>query len=557
VSSTVSTSSKDPYGAPDALLNWIWKPLIPLLSSAPSLTKEDLMTFYFDDSIKYYTTELRPQLVDGPIANHPRTFSKKDWIEVPRMLRHSLIYSIASHRIARGHTDQAIKSRMYEHRGHAMEMLRHHLTCVSTAPIWYALVLIIVLLGNEINLSGTGNWHVHLDTAWQLIGAYMSDESQPAPSLQQAWASGMEPKIALTFLLQVEILSATTSPIDSLGVRPGMLQLLRSRSLKDMEQWLLVSSCPCPIPVLQCLGDIADLRTALHNTRLISSTSPSCLSEDTAARDTPPQVPTETACSQRIWTLTTDLLYFDTPSWSHRLYTDHAPFPPGSFQASHPKLWREAWAHLGSAYRSAAIIYTVHALREVLSPISNSASSPSSSHVSRPAVDSACRAFLLDETTDTDPSSLLAQHRVQLARDLDVLVGEDGLLDVRNPLVSEATMGTRPNVRKFVGWPLFVQAYDAVAWAPDDIPTTSSTCSVIEGGAKMKQRASPDHGWERSVQRLRTIARLVGSNVFHEAADILAGIAERRAEFGPAGIWRREWRWDWHGAFAQRCCFAF
>lgn len=134
-----------------------------------------------------------------------------------------------------------------------------------------------------------------------------------------------------------------------------------------------------------------------------------------------------------------------------------------------------------------------------------------------------CRDFF------NDAEKILDEHRQSLSNNLAFLL--EGLGTKREDL-------RKPVLWRFILWPLFVDAYEAVGW-----PRTSDSGKSNGGNVT---GASVAHQ-ERLIQRLRVTGRELGANCLLNAATLLEDVQEQ---------WQARDSWDWDDAFPRRVVFS-
>ncbi|ETN39327.1 uncharacterized protein HMPREF1541_05550 [Cyphellophora europaea CBS 101466] len=484
----------------------------------------DLQLHAFRDAMAYFEVCVRPFLVGCAIPNQPRPLNEAEWAQLPRIMQHALVYAVSSHRVSRGQAEgemgKVVLRRLHEHRGRALALLRGHLGLLEEgeeeedagtwtqpkqgaiqlggkakwrAPGWSGLVLITMMLGNEVQLSAFGKqgWKWHFEAAWKCVdmldgglrGGPPGLGGERLAALEKSYKHGIEPELACTYLLQIEVLSATTTPIWKLERREGVREALGEGILEGLEDRILISSCPCPLSVLRALAEINDLRIGLYRRRYETVAIPDdlmgCGSEEV---------------SKRLWDILTTLLCFDANAWANQVYERHyTKLPPSSDALTPRDTWQHYWATAARCYHSAAVVYLVRAFQ--------------SNHLKSP---------LLRECAETT-AVLLDEHRQTLSDGLKFLTEDSSAAD---------PVERAPRLWRFISWPLFVDAYNAVSW-PD-------VGGLVDLG-KMR------------IDRLTTLGRHMGVNAMLDAV-----VALEEVQFGR----KHTWSWQWDDGFQDRCIFA-
>lgn len=450
---------------------------------------------------------MRPSLLACAIPGQPPEMTIDELISLPRIIQHGLVSVVSGHRLARGHKGHEIVACLHRHYGLALTMLRRHLTDLPMPPGWSMVVLVAMMLGSEASMPaerGRAGWFVHLEAAWTMIqlqggivkgiaagGKGKWNKPGGIEALVRTWKHGVEPALACTHIVSTEIFSTTTCPQRDLVRRPGLKEALSQGVLEGLEDRLLLAVSPCPLPVLVMLAEVNDLRLDLYD---LKQADKAAEANKDPASDT----------SNRLWSILTTLLCFDAPAWAASVYKRHPPNHVSltSYASCDSAAWHRGWAALASAYRSAALIYFVRALQ---SPRLRSLFPDIYMHFSQ------------------STSTALASHRRELSDSLAFLVPSYAASPA-DDAAPAARQDPNPNLSRFVSWPLFIDAYDAVAWGEEG-----------------------SDGRLDKTRRLRRCGRELGVSCLLDAATTLEKLDEKRV---PGCLWR------WEDAFEYRCIFA-
>lgn len=309
--------------------------------------------------------------------------------------------------------------------------------------------------------------------------------------LAECWKMGEEPQLSMVYLTQIEIFSATCAPVWVLGGgrERQVLDLLGRTDLEGVEDRFLVSTCPCPLEITKALAEVNWSRAALYASRK---------RKDVALQD---GLDGAKGWSQQLWDILTKLLCFQSRPWVESVLEGHQAQvmyaeKVGGFNR---KAMTESWIILANVYRAAAIIYLVRAC--------------ASSHLAR-ALPRECKAFM------DDAQEILEEHRRILSEGLDFLL--EGFTVPRKHL-------RRPTLWRFILWPLFVDAYERIAWSQGN-----------DSGDKQDLV-------DALLERHRMLGRELGANCLMDAADVLSNVRRERESKSC---------WDWDDAFPRRVIFA-
>lgn len=541
-----------------------WEPLLPLLNLAPSISMpENVMFHQFTETLAYWSAEIRPTFLGCPVPGQPRAISWEEWTVLPRIMQHCVASVVSCHQTARGYEAKNIATRLHAHTGRALAMLRQFLLEWEQVPGWSVLVLVTTMMVIEVMTHAGGSksaWHVHLEAAWKFVA--MQGESKqkqvdgtvrksygPAEKelkgLERSWKESLETSMSCAYLMQGEVFSSTTCPDNTLRRRPGLIKALDDNVLDGLQDRFLLTPCPCPLPITKAIAEVNDVRISLYT---LSTTE----GFDVPHSDLPEDPP------QRIWSILTTLLCFDTATWVAQMAARFRPdlpspeFNAASFSSpsttipsttptprsststtptpaeitSHP--FNRAWTALANAYRSAALIYFLRAM--LTSP-----------HLRRHFPDAH------RDLAATSPS-LLAAHRATLEQELTFLTPRCFLVASSAAIAvgeAETEAGgseegedggvTARRLGRFLAWPLFVDAYEAIAW----------------GGPRGKgSNREVDVMIEEKVRRLETLGRLFGVGCMADAAAFLQGFKTRIRASDVADTWRWEEGFDGRWIFS-------
>jgi hypothetical protein len=561
------------WDADEYILPEPWKAILPLLNRASHLAMpDDIMLRQFDEALAYWSTQIRPTFAGCPIGGQPRKMTRQEWIALPRIMQHCVASVASCHQIASGYQAKTIETNLHAHSGCALAMLRGFLEDWERAPFWSGIVLVIMMCTIEVmRASGGPNavWQVHFEAAWQLVALQASSEQKQVTSatmpklgpeavrlsgLGRSWKEGLESEMSCTYLLQIEVFSATTCSDPGLKRRPGILEALEPGVIEGLhttstvdgrltknqiwsEHWkpgvlqglqdrLLLTPAPCPLAVMKAIAQVNDLRFSLYQCgRTDQFKVPATKSAD---------------FSRELWSILTTLLSFDASAWVADVGSRHRPkgwsssassegagpsaTPPSSVStpstmassnssATDHTQWHRAWLALAKAYRSAALVYFVRAF-----------STSSALKARFPIIHRDMRSATL---------SIAANHSEILHRELNFLTHrhmcsfgihtEEGLEDGGE---------IAHQLSRFLSWPLFVDGYETTAWS--------------SGSANEQLKLE-------KITRLEKLGRLYGSGCMVDAASLLRDTKQKlmvRTQLGGGQTWH------WEDAFESRWIFA-
>ena len=448
-------------------------------------------------------------------------------------MKHNTVYALAAHRMARGDGNvEQLKMLAIVHRGRTVELLRRALDVmgmgVSKGEVgvyptgtvfWGALVLIVMFMGGELGMSSFEEWETHYWAAWRVVevqgrsvgGGVEDGKSDIERGVGSCWALGEEPQLACVYIIQMEVFSAATTPVWLLDrkMEKSVLGMLRKQELENMEDRFLVSTAPCPLEILTVLAEINDARCELYGS--LQRGEGDRLGHESGEESG--------SWSQRLWKILTRLLCFQPKPWVEKTLKRHEQQvilaeTEGGFDR---QTMTESWTALADCYRSAAIVYLVR--------------SCSSGYLSK-ALPEECKAFM------DDAEDVLAEHRRALAEGLDFLL--EGLMS-KSPASSTKSQDieARPILWRFVVWPLFVDAYEYVAWSK------RPPCIVNQTRSDSMDSA---HRGQSLIEQHRRLGRELGATCLFDAAKTLESIQLKRVA--------RDKSWDWDDGFPKRVVFA-
>lgn len=468
--------------------------LVAEIPARLSSTNSENDAYLFTDSWMYYIHQIRPMFRGCLVPDSPQTVELTVWRNTPLLMQHNLVWAVAVHRMARGEGASAhklLKTRMHTHRGRSMELLRKSVQEMQTSTqAKTLLLLIVVMMAGELGVSSSGIWAAHFEAAWTMLESQGGEDGWKQ-GLLDAWDVDINTKVACVALIHAEILSSTTCPTHMLveSRRRGLVTMLRDGRIHGLDDLLLVGTGPCPLAIMTALGEANELKASLFERRYKSEYECPGVS---------------TAYSEQLWNIVTQLLCFDPDAQvdrslrKHRKGTAAARYDANFGQEK----MRTSWIKLTACYRSAAVVYVIRSF---------------SSTSIRRALSSECRAFL------SSIGGTLEEHQAILSEGLEYLL-QDLNTAVKTP--------TRPNLWRVMFWPLFVHAYDSIAW-PGESPKSGTTI----------QEATKDE----LLGRLRMLAPILGANALYDAADLLDKVHQRR---------QYHMTWDWEDAFDSRYIFA-
>lgn len=477
-------------------------------------------------SIIYYNDTLVPDLAASPIPGETISIPLDEWLDKsPKVLHHIIVTIVTCHRLAcngsahgiPGNTDDSeMADTLNRHRGRGFTQLQRTLsdfwhggesTTIVTdeqrkAKTTITLVAVVMLLTQEVQMSATSLWSMHLEAARSLVDLL--------GGVERFWSTSPKLQGLFTLFIMIDVMSPPTSPAWSINETQQRNYLASISRMEDFERRIIASFQPCPLSVLQAIVQTNVLRAMIF--RIGSHDIENYLDSNTG------QTLTQTAAM----TLAS-LLRFDPSAWSHKVCTGYLEL---SQPRPHDDADQAAWAGLATAYQSAAIIYLLRSTQH--KPLARAAG-----------------------PTD-NVEGMLHEQRTRLSAALSFLC--------RDLSRSKASA-----LWRFVSWPLFISAYELIAWdqvvRSDGTPPSSG--DGVAGTDQQQQQLSPPtpKNITAMLRRLQKVARRLGANSMFDAVELLEKVWRRRSSSVQAGNSsgldgdqiQSQWKWD--DGFQGRCVF--
>lgn len=425
-------------------------------------TRDDLAIL---GSVNYLNTCLIPEVAPAYAPFHRTLIEVSAWLSAPKVIQLSLVVLTTSCQKSRTTLIPSLDKDLCRVRGNCLNELMSLISDVTDERYALAFDCVQLMMLAEMQLEPTGSWSYHLDAARRLINMQGGSGSvfYKSPALQ-----GM-----LINYMEVDIMTCITCPARSLNPADVRLQSSYIPLLAHRERKVITTACFSPIPILQAIVDINNLR--------VKTSHPSIA---------PAELSTAAAEFTRI---SSAISAFDPPSWATRILNYASPSePPFPLQPPHINQTNlAAMTTLAHCHQDASTVYL---------------------HLS-------CPQALPRIQSQSQAQALSATH-ANLTLNLQTLLYQASI-------DTEAAIQTQ--LFKFAIWPLFVAAYACVGWGLGD---SCGEGGELEGIALVKQ-----------------VARMIDSRPLRIAAEVLEGVAERRAGAGAGGGWK------WDDGFEGRCSF--
>lgn len=455
-------------------------------------------------SIVYYNDTLVPDLAASPIASETINIPLDIWLQKsPKVLHHITVTIVTCHRLAcngsqhgvpSGKDEGQLADTLNRHRGRGLMQLQRILS-----DFWHGdgnpavtedqrkakglatLVAVVMLLAQEVQMSATSLWSMHLEAARSLVAQFGGVES--------IWSSAPLHQGLFTLYIMIDIMSPPTSPAWTISEAQQREYLFTLSRLQGFERRIIASFQPCPLPVLLAIVRTNILRAKIHGH---VDRGPVSNSEDSSGDSNP-----------RIFALTlAALLRFDPGTWSRKVCTEYLqhPMPRRKDDAD-----EAAWTALATSYQSAAVIYLLR----------------SAQHTSSAA------------GIGGDAEGLLHEQRTRLSSSLSFLC--------RDLTRTKASALWRFVSWPLLTYSYELVAWSAIA-SPTSTPSPDSDgdAALPLNGVQM-----PSENVVAALRRLRRVARRLGANSLFDGVELLEGVWRRRCErLALAGADCGEWAWD-------------
>ncbi|ETN39254.1 uncharacterized protein HMPREF1541_05477 [Cyphellophora europaea CBS 101466] len=292
--------------------------------------------WHIAESVEYCNHILVPDLVPYPFQ-HQLFAAIDDWKKAPLMLQSTLLVVVYNCRLVRGNTNELVTD-LYRYRGEALRELAQEVKAPSTRNPVLGLVGVLMMLQAEIQVSCIARWDVHLLAARRLL--------KGLGGLVETWHKIPQIRLPLALYVIVDIMSTPTSPA-SLLIQEELDDACNSiLRLPSLEQIILASCCPVPIPILTIITQVSSWRKRV-DTFASQASGDSWKGFEASFR----------SALQRLDS-------FDADEWATRIIID---FPDnGSHNERKLIPFRESevseWAALGQCFQSATTIYLLRSV---------------------------------------------------------------------------------------------------------------------------------------------------------------------------------------------------
>jgi hypothetical protein len=317
------------------------EPALSLSALAPRLDTElERRCWHVTDSVAYCNSVVIPDLVPYPYA---RTYHMRleDWLRAPSILHSIVLVVTFNHRIVRRVGDVGALTALYKYRGEALRELASEISSSEKLSPLLGLIGVLMVIQAEIQISAASSWDVHLQAAHALI--------DQLGGIAKCWQNipSMRMLFALHFL--VETLSAVTTPSSLLSQQELQEAGDNLARLAGVEQMLLASCGPVPLPILAAITQINTLR---------GEVKPGSVRVTAERSEQQQKYAKECQC------ILADLDRFDAEEWANRIISD---FPDnGMFSERAIPRFRELeaseWMAIAQCYHSAVIIYLLRSV---------------------------------------------------------------------------------------------------------------------------------------------------------------------------------------------------
>lgn len=316
-------------------------------------------------AIIYYNETLVPDLAASPIPNETISIPMDIWLQKsPRVLQHIIVTIVACHRIASNGSrhgmpnakeESQLADTLNRHRGRGVMQLRRTLSGPRRGDGEPALsedqrrteslatlASVLMFLTQEVQMSATSLWSMHLEAARSLV--------LQLGGVETLWSRAPMYQGLFTLYTMIDIMSPPTSPAWSINEAQQREYLDMIGRLEAVEQRFIASFQPCPLPVLTGVIRTNILRAALHS----QQTTRGSIVDTKSTEET-------------LFLTLASLLRFDPADWSRKVCTDYLCLPlPQRKDDCH----EAAWTALATCYQTAAIIYLLRSMKHT--PIARS-----------------------------------------------------------------------------------------------------------------------------------------------------------------------------------------
>lgn len=364
------------------------------------------------------------------------------------------------------------------HRGRGLTLIQRHLQGGSGGMVptkaWVAverkqkslitLVSVIMLLAQEIQMSATKLWVMHLNAAKSVV--------KPLGGIPTLWVATPPLRSLYTLLVMIDIMSTTTSPVETISFEEQIEHLESVPHYEDLQRKLLASFMPCPVPILTTILRTNVLRAALHHDSVVPVMT---LGEAQ-----------EPSFAQFFNATLGALLRFDPRGWAQHICDSYLSHPQPRPKVDNLML---AWAALATAYQSAAVMYLLRAVQSERLPTT-----------------------LVPEATNA--KCLLQEQRRKMDASIALLFKD----------LSEKMKAT--SLWRFMSWPLFIYSYELVGWSEVAAPDNGDRSEIV--GIKGALPPSPGKETIAAIRKMQQLGRRLGANCIFDAVELLEGAWKER-----------------------------
>lgn len=310
----------------------------------------------------YYNETLVPDLAASPIPSQSMSIQMDLWLQKsPKVLHHIIVTIVMCQRLActgsahgmpSGKEESQLGDTLNRHRSRGLMHLRRMLS-----DFWHGdgnhaisdeqrktnglitLAAVIMLLTQEVQMSATSLWSMHLEAARSLM-VHLG-------GIETIWSLAPLHRSLLILYMVIDMVSPPTSPSWSINEVQQRTYLETIGRLEDFGRTCVASVQPCPLPIL----------TAVVQTNIMRA--------ETYKYQTNPDLPDPDfeSLSQTAALTIASLLRFDPAAWSHKVCTDYLSLP---LPQRRNDSYGAAWTALATSYQAAAIIYLLRSTQQTL-----------------------------------------------------------------------------------------------------------------------------------------------------------------------------------------------
>ena len=477
-------------------------------------------------SVIYYNETLVPDLAASPIPSETISIPMDIWLQKsPKVLHHIIVTIVTCHRLAcngsahgvpSGKDESQLADTLNRHRGRGLMQLQRILS-----DFWHGdgshaanesqrktkglvtLVAVVMLLAQEVQMSATSLWSMHLEAARSLV--------IQMGGIKTFWSRAPLHQGLFTLYMMIDMMSPPTSPAWSINEAQQREYLSALPKLEDFERRIIASFQPCPLPVLLAIVRTNVLRAAIHRR---SNPSPRVQDLENSP-DVDEQIP------QNLALTLASLLRFDPAAWARKVCTEYLHLSPPAPRRKEDSD-EAAWTTLASAYQSSAVLYLLRSVQHTT--------------------------FAKAIRGEDEAEGMLHEQRTKLAAALSLMCRD----------LSRVKASA---LWRFLSWPLWVHAYELVAWTPLPPSSPSLPASEFVGGqdttALMLNDGvrEPPKNVTAALRRLQRVAKRLGANSLFDGVELLEGVWRRRCEGAAVLGGVEDMGWTWDDGFDGRCVF--